>query len=474
MKKLSFLLLFLGMQWCALAKPELIISFNMNECANCYNALSNLKNLDSSFSLKYILPEEYEVDSIELKEYLSLPEQGEYIWSNALNNKYLINNVFSSITLVTENENMSFLVKEELDKDLVKYFNSLLEEEYIYDFKDNIFKVSNKYMKYYKNWVFISNNLTKNITKANFINGKSESIIEYTDEIINQAYQLANKDKDLIFGIGEQYGVKNLYTPENFDIYKDKVYLMTSYLDYHFENNFKDTLQLKFLSLQVFDLHGQLLNTYVVDYVLNDIMDGAMDYYTEVNSFKVESDSVFYFGLASGNDTINVEKEGYFIGTYHLNKRKNKIAFAQPWPFLLGEQYKYIGYNYANVNFSYDGRAVVNLLNDSIYVNNDGFKSYSMKVFEGNEPMKELRFYLNKKNREATITDKYIYLSYVIDGYLKYAKKEFNSEQVIIEDIFHFDEVSKMEYVIQIDYLNSDYLITPINHNQIRRYKIFK
>lgn len=475
MKKLSFLLLFLGMQWCALAKPELIISLNMNECANCYNALSNLKDLDSSFSLKYILPEEYEVDSIELKEYLSLPNQGEYLWSNALNNKYLINNVFSSITLVTENENMSFLVKEELDKDLVKYFNSLLEEEYIYDFKDNIFKVSNKYMKYYKNWVFISNNLTKSIIKANFITGESKTIIKYTDKVINEAYQLANKDKDLIFGIGEKYGIKNQYTPVSFDVYKDKVYLMTSYLDYHFENNFKDTLQLKFLSLQVFDLRGTLLNTFIVESTINNENIKKMEFFTIPTVFSVKNDSTFNFGLLGNEEVIDIDKDAYFLGEYNIDNQNKHIKFKKTWPFVLGEKYKYINYNLANSKFSPNGKIAVNVLNDSVYVNEGlNFKSYSLNLFKDTNAQEIGNYDIKEKNVIAAKDNEYIYVLFVTDDVLKYYKMDLKTNAILSKNIALLNELSRLENFLTIDHFNNDYLITPINHNQIKRYKTFK
>lgn len=142
MKIIISLLLFLFLHTSVSAKRELIISLNMNECVNCYNALSSLKDIDPSLSLTYILPKEYAIDSLELQEYLSLPKEGKWIFSDTLNRKYLINNIFSSITFVEGNEAMTFSVNEELDNDLVKYFNSLLQDEYIYTFDKNIFKTS--------------------------------------------------------------------------------------------------------------------------------------------------------------------------------------------------------------------------------------------------------------------------------------------------------------------------------------------
>lgn len=476
MKIIISLLLFLFLHTSVSAKRELIISLNMNECVNCYNALSSLKDIDPSLSLTYILPKEYAIDSLELQEYLSLPKEGKWIFSDTLNRKYLINNIFSSITFVEGNEAMTFSVNEELDNDLVMYFNSLLQDEYIYTFDKNIFKTSVKDMSFYKNYVFLSNKLTRDITKANLITGASEVIFKYTDEVIDQAYDLENKNRAFIFGIGNEYEVKNLYTTEKFDVYDDKIYVMTKYLDYEFGRDFKDTFQIYFLSLQVFDFYGELLNTYSVQSVIKDKLSKENKFYTKTTVFKVENDSTFHIGLSSYEMLSDVINEGYFIGEYFLNKKNTKLEFVQSWPFSLGEKYKYINYHYSHGIFSSDGKAVVNVLNDSVYVyDNKNFSSYGLELFENATFLTvEMLYSVEEYNIEAAITDSFIYVSYVIDNDLKYVKKDRFSETKIIKDVFNYYDVPQIEHFTSIDYFNYDYLIIPIDHHKIKRYNFFK
>lgn len=466
-------LLFLQIQ--TSAKQKLIISINMNECVNCYNALSALKHMDTSLSMVYILPEQYSIDSVELKEYLSLPEHGLYVWSDTLNKKYLINGQFSSITFVQENDVLAFSVKEELDRELVRYFNSLLQSEYVYTFDKNIFKASNSDLKYYKNYLFISNKLTNNITKANLINGATEEIIKYTDERINQAYDLESKDKEFIFGIGLDYDIKNLYSIESFDVYKDKIYVLSKYLDYEFGSDFKDTFQIYFLSLQVFDFHGKLLNTYSVESQVKDKVSNQEMFFTNSVVFKVENETTFHIGLSHYKENPDVNTEGYFIAKYFLNNKNQTVKFVQPWPFLLGDKYQFIGYNYSYSFFSYDGQASVNVLNDSVYLyNHQNFSSYGMGLFENKTSITEENLHEVKEyNRGVAITDSFVYVSYVIDYILKYAKIDLKSEKKIIKDVFNYLEVNPIEYYTFIDYLNSDYLMSPVAPNKIKRYQLF-
>lgn len=488
--KLLFVALFFSIK--VIANNQVIISLNMNECNSCYNALSYLDDLDKDIRLIYVFPEANRVDSLDIQELFSLPERGQFIWSDQLNNLQLIDTFFSSITYsnIEGHNPIAFSVKNELDGNLINYFNQLNKQEGVFHFNENIFTPAYSNYFLYEERLFWINRIKGELGYANFIDGKTGVFTNISQEMIDAAYlanfeskEVAEARKAVAFDIAERYKLKMFQSFKNFDIYNDKLYTIVQYLDYEFKNDFKDTLELGFYALHIFNENKELEETYSLNYsisednhyllmsIKNDLIDTFSYTVFPAFTFKMTSDSSFYVSVIGEGNTLHKDFKAYFLGEVYIeNKKINSIQYI---PAYLEERYRYLGYNHFSSQFSWNRKAFVNLLNDKVYIKENGeFLNYSMTMF-GDISIEENMFNVQHYNLFVNVFNDDIFILFKNNNMIEYHKGNSITLRKYAKSIIKHTEILKFGNFILPDHIDYNYVLYPISNNEIKRIKIY-
>lgn len=476
------------------ANNKVVISMNMNECNACYNALSYLDLIDSSIELIYIFPEAYQTDSADIQALFEFPLRGRFIWSDKLNKEYLINSFFTSLTYTNSEEcnPLVYRVKEEMNKELVAYINSLNQPEYVYTFDEDIFSPANHFYYFYQDQLLSINKLRNHLMVSDMKTEKVRLLTDISDTLIHEAYlkyfkdeKTAKEKKDFANRIAEEHQLKAYQSFNSLDVYKDKIYLSSSYLNFVFRNNNEDTLQSSITVIHVFDFDANLLNTIPIRHydeaMVNNLKrdsNGHLDSFYFLNpgsTFKVINDSTFYFENYAVGNLLRPDFKAYFLASYEYDPIENELIFKDFFPPTLQERYRKIGYNFSNPRFSWKGNAFTIPFNDEIYFSDaDNFHAYSLNVFEGLPMMENLFSDPYRGNVMANKSGPIIYLLFEDAGTLYYYQSNMNKKTAYKVNVSELlTEKNHRGGIFYPDPFDYGYLYYPISNHQLKRIKIF-
>lgn len=488
-----FLFSIISLSFKVQANNKVVISMNMNECNTCYNALSYLDLIDSSIELVYIFPKAHHSDSADIQKLFEFPIRGKFIWSDELNKQYLINSFFTSLTYTNAEEcnPLIYGVKEELNKDLVSYINTMNQSESIFTFEEEIFTPANRQYYFYEDKLFWINTLKNHLMMSDMKTGKVNLLTDLSDTLINEAYLnffkdeiVAKERKDIAFSIAKEYKIRKYQTFESFDIYNNKIYLGVQYLDYEFRNNFEDTLQTSFKVIHILDFNANLLNTMPIRYydeeMVNNLKrtsDNNIDsffYINSANAFKVISDTTFLFETYASGNLLRSDFMAYFSASYNYDERKNEFELKEFLPFTLQERYKRIGYNLSTPRFSWKGDCFTIPFNDAVYFkNDDAFYSYSLGVFEDLPFMEDLFSDPYRGNEMVNKIGHMVYLLFRDDQTLYYYKANILNDETYKVNVSEMLKEKNHRGGMYPDPFDYEYLYYPISNNQLKRIQIF-
>lgn len=347
---LKTVLLILFSNYNSIAKVNILIRLTQNDCGYCYNYVSLLNHIKTNFPIKYILPEEFKDDGIE-------------VYKNFYNLDLNINNTIFSDSIYYSLSNDNFTMIFFLEDDKIKYKFSLKE------LPSNEYKIKNFYLLnklYQEDTIFFSQKLPhsfqvtsdneqicvkdnyNNIITIYDHNGKKHHEFKLNDSIIQLLYSSKFKngfeEYEKIKELKRTIKITGINSKINSVRFKDGIIEAMIVNFTYTVKGIIDTNIFPFFSILRCDQNQkfEILN-------INPFIDSTY-FISEINEFYSKNDT-FYFGVVK--QTSSLSETNFVTGIWTL--KGNQLLFTKFLPPVLP---KYnidnnFGYNMVTYRYNY-------------------------------------------------------------------------------------------------------------------------